>query len=255
MDTAIQLYSLRSLDEPLEETLARVADAGLDGAEFAGTGDASPTELRATLDEQGLAAAGAHVPIEVIEDDVADIVRTCTLLGTDTLVVPILDADRFADADAVAETATMLSELAERVADDGLRLAYHNHELEFVAVDGDGAGDGEESETAFERLVETTEGVDFELDVGWAHAAGADPVALIEQYGERISRVHLKDVAVDAAAERGGRPVDLGVGDVPLVECAEAARAADVDWAVFEHDAPEDPVAFVESAGEWSDRV
>jgi sugar phosphate isomerase/epimerase len=188
------------------------------------------------------------VPIEVIEDDVAETVRTCTLLGTDTLVVPILDADRFADADAVAETATMLSALAERVANDGLRLAYHNHELEFVAVDG-------EDRFAFDQLVETTEGVDFELDVGWAHAAGADPVALIERYGDRISRVHLKDVVVDAAAERGGRPVDLGAGDVPLVECAEAARAADVDWAVFEHDAPEDPAAFVESAGEWSDRV
>lgn len=248
MQTAIQLYSLRSLDEPLDQTLARVSDVGLDGAEFAGVGDASPTELRATLDSHEIDAAGAHVPIEVIEDDVAAAVRTCTLLGTDTLVVPILDAERFADPTAVEETAAMLTDLAERVAEDGLRLAYHNHELEFVEV-------GADDESAFERLLAATEGVDFELDVGWAHAAGADPVALLDQYADRITRVHLKDVVVDAAAERGGRPVDLGAGDVPLADCAEAAHAADVDWAVFEHDAPDDPLTFLEEAGAWGERV
>lgn len=253
MQTAIQLYSLRSLDEPLDETLARVADVGLDGVEFAGVGDASPTELRAALDSHGIEAAGAHVPIEAIEADVADASRTCTLLGTDTLVVPILDAQRFADATAVAETATMLTALADRVAEDGLRLAYHNHELEFV--DSDDTGADTDDATAFDHLVEATDGVDFELDVGWAYAAGMDPVALLETYGDRISRIHLKDVVVDPDAERGGRPVDLGAGDVPLAACADAARAAGVDWAVFEHDAPEDPLGFVADAGAWSERV
>jgi sugar phosphate isomerase/epimerase len=243
MKTAVQLYSFRALDEPVTRTIERVGATNLDGVEFAGTSDKPPEQVRRELHEQQLAAAGAHIPVEVIQEDLPAEAENAQMLGVETFVVPILDDAALADAASIEETGSALSSLADSVAEYGFDLCYHNHEFEFGEVDG---------RPAFERLVEATEGVDFELDVGWAYTAGADPVDLLDRYADRITHVHLKDVAVDSAAERGGRPVDLGAGDVPLRDCASAARAAGVEWAVFEHDDPDDPFDFLAQASEWA---
>jgi len=120
-------------------------------------------------------------------------------------------------------------------------LAYHNHDAEFERVDDSFALDV--------LLAET--GVGLELDVGWAAAADADPVALIDRYGDRLTAIHLKDIRLDSTAPGGGLPVDLGEGDVDLDGCLAAAVDADIPWIIFEYDAPPEPLASLETAGEW----
>ncbi|MFC6824247.1 sugar phosphate isomerase/epimerase family protein [Halopelagius fulvigenes] len=236
MQTAVQLYTLRSLDAPLPETVRRVAEAGFDGVEFAGLGD-DESAVADALSDTGIAAPSAHVGIEALESDPAAAVETYGALGTDSLVVPYLDPEHFADADAADETAARL----DAVAGDVLGLGYHNHEHEFVEVEG---------EYALERVVADAD-VALELDAGWAHAAGADPASLVERHADRIDVLHLKDVVTDADAPRGGRPVDLGEGDAPLDAVLDAAREASVEWVVFEHDDPDDPLESLERAASW----
>lgn len=238
MQTAVQLFTLRSLDASLPDIVRRVADAGFDGVEFAGLGeDVDADAVADALSETGLAAPSAHVGIDALESDPAAARETYERFGTDSLVVPYLDPEHFADEDAVAETASRLRTLSEDVPG----LGYHNHEHEFVEVNG---------AYALERVVADAD-VALELDVGWAYAAGADPESLVERHADRIDRLHLKDVAEDADAPRGGRPVDLGTGDVPLDACLDAAREASVEWVAFEHDDPEDPVESLERAASW----
>lgn len=242
MQTAVQLYSFRDLDWDLHRLLERVAETGVDGVEFAGFGDAPVGTVADTLADCGLAAAGLHTPYEQLEDDFAESVSAAELLDADALVVPFLDDSYFESESAVSRTARRLSDLAVVLEGHDVDLWYHNHDHEFVDVPGT-------DRTAFECLADWALDVQLELDVGWAVAAGADPVALIEQYGDQIPAVHLKDVLVDSTAERGGRPVELGEGDVPVEACARAAHRADVDWLVYEHDAPSDPLASLERAG------
>ncbi|SFG54173.1 Sugar phosphate isomerase/epimerase [Halopelagius inordinatus] len=237
MQTAVQLYTLRSMDASLPETVRLVAEAGFDGVEFAGLGDADEDAVADALSATGLAAPSAHVGIDALESDPAAERERYERFGTESLVVPYLDAEQFADGDAVVETAARLAAVAENVPG----LGYHNHEHEFVDVDG---------AYALERVV-TDADVALELDVGWAHAAGADPAALVERWADRIDRIHLKDVVADADAPRGGRPADLGSGDVPLDACLDAAREASVEWVVFEHDDPEDAAESLERAASW----
>lgn len=87
-----------------------------------------------------------------------------------------------------------------------------------------------------ELLERTDEAIGFELDLGWANVGGADPVDLLDQYGERISHVHFADADVASAS-----PTELGEGDLDLEACAEAARSAGVEWYIYEHDEPADP--------------
>lgn len=272
MKTAVQLFSLRELAEPLARTVERVAatgaddDSALDGVELAGLGD-DPDAVVEALVDTGLDVAGAHVPFEAHQADPPGVADEYGALGCDHLVVPLLPPDRFAETDAIVEAAADLSTLARTLPDD-VRLSYHNHEHEFAAVgDGDGgrdervdgASDGDAggehgTESGLDVLAShLAADVGLELDVGWAVAAGADPVALLERHADRVELLHLKDVVGDPDAERGARPVALGEGEVDLPAVLAAARDADVEWVVVEHDDPDDPASWVSASATWLD--
>jgi sugar phosphate isomerase/epimerase len=246
VDIAVQLYSLRSLDAPLPDLLDRVGDAGYDGVEFAYRVPELPVEdVVAALDRNGLDAASAHVPIEALEDVPAEWLEeefeeTLALydrLGVDTLVVPWLDPEHFESAAAVDAAAARLDDIASALDAAGVRFAYHNHDQEFASVDG---------APAIERLLaRTTDRVGFEVDVGWALAGGADPAALIDAHADRITHVHAADVDVDR-----GESVALGDGGVDLDAVVASARKANVEWLVYEHDDPSDPIASIERGAE-----
>ena len=229
MHTAIQLWTLRDHAGPQAETFERIAAAGYDGVEFAGLSD--PVETARHMEAAGLLAAGAHVDADEIRADPDGVTGDLATLGVPYVVVPYLDDDHFADAAAVAETATMLDDLASAVEKP---LLYHNHTHEFVPVG---------TATAFDRLIEETT-VGIELDVGWVQAAGRDPVPLLETLSGRVPVVHVKDVTAD------GEPTGLGEGVVDLGAVVDAARAAGTEWLVFEHDDPTDPMAAMETAAD-----
>ncbi|WP_114578721.1 sugar phosphate isomerase/epimerase [Saliphagus sp. LR7] len=234
--TAINLYSVRDLDEPMLEVLDRVADAGYDGVQFSGgLRDADPEDVVEKLSETGLETTGAHVGIDDLESDLAESYGLYgDRLGCASAVVPYLGDEHFESEAAVGDTAERLSELAEEAAEYDWPIHYHNHAHEFVDIAG---------ETAFERLADLAPEVGLELDVGWALVGGEDPVGLIERYGDRIDLLHMKDLVTDE--KRGFR--EIGDGDVDIAACAEAARKAEVEWLIYEHDEPEDPAASIET--------
>ncbi len=232
---AVQLYTLRGLNEPIPELLRRVAETAFVGVEFAGVGETPPAAVADALADAGLVAAAAHVGIDALEADLDATLATYREVDCDHLVVPYLGAERFADEAAVRETARRLNDLAGRLDARGVDLSYHNHDHEFVDL-----GD----RTAFDVLVAATDDrVGFELDVGWARAAGHDPVTLLDRLDGRVPLVHLKDTA-------DGRSVELGEGDVDVEACAAAAREAGAEWLVYEHDDPEDPAASLDRGAE-----
>ena len=64
--TGTQLYTLRNVEKPFMDVLETVADAGFEGVEFAyRVPDEDPEEVRATLDEAGVAVAGALPAVEI----------------------------------------------------------------------------------------------------------------------------------------------------------------------------------------------
>ncbi|WP_331233042.1 sugar phosphate isomerase/epimerase family protein [Natronorarus salvus] len=226
MRTAINLYTLRSVEAPSSEILHSIASAGYAGVEFAGLSD--PETVADALEGTDLAVAGAHVPIDDLENEFEATVERYRTIGCRDLVVPYLPEEAFASEDAVTRTAARLDALADRASDEGFSFHYHNHDHEFTDLG---------TETGFEAFCDRSERVGIELDSGWAVAAGADPVALLERYADRVRLVHAKDV------ERGsGTPVELGEGDLPLEGVLAEADRSRVEWAVYEHDEPTDPI-------------
>jgi len=229
------------LDDPPVENVRRAGVAGYDGAEFAyDVEEADPADVAAALDEEGLDVAGAHVGLDQLRAELESTVAFYDALDCDRLVVPYLEDDRFADAEAVAATAGELNAVADRLADRGVSLCYHNHDHEFHDVGG---------RTALEALAADLDGVGIELDVGHVARAGLDPVDYLDRLAAvpvPVPIVHVRDAA------EGGDTTALGAGDADVAACIDAAAADGCEWFVFEGDPALDGLAaartFIEEA-------
>src|SRR4030095_9269935 len=104
-------------------------------------------------------------------------------------------------------------------------LAYHNHNFEFDKFGG---------KTGLEIILENTAAhlVVAEIDVYWVKFAGADPVALIEKWGERVRILHLKDMA--QGTEKRFAPV--GTGTIDFKAILAAAEKNNVRYGIVEQD-------------------
>ncbi|MFB6136942.1 MAG: sugar phosphate isomerase/epimerase family protein [Halobacteriaceae archaeon] len=243
MRTAINLYSVRDLDEPTSEVLERVAAAGYDGVQFSGDHTPEkddPEAIADALDEFDLDAAPAHIPITTLEEDLAATVDTYESVDVDGAVIPSLSADYYQDRDVAQDAADRLNAVHDdlRAASDW-SFHYHNHAREFNAFDGT---------TGFDVLLAETD-ILMELDVGWARAAGVDPVRTIRDLGERAEVLHMKDMKTEV--EGDAEFAEIGEGDVDMLACAEAAKDAGTEWLIYEHDMPEDAAASLATGGAY----
>lgn len=182
----LQLYSVRQdCARDLPGTLARVAEMGYEGVEFAGYYGRSAEELRKMLDERGLKCCGTHTALNTLLGDALEpTIAFNRTLGNRYLVVPSLPKERTASKEAWLETARLFNELAEKVKPYGMQVGYHNHAIEFRPLEGEVPWDLFFSHTKPE--------VFMQLDTGNARHGGADPVAILKRYPGRALTLHLK---------------------------------------------------------------
>jgi sugar phosphate isomerase/epimerase len=229
----LQLYTIRSvLETDFPGTMKQVAEIGYDEIEFAGYYDRSPKEIGAMLDDLGLSAPAAHVPLQQIRKAPDDLIQTAQAIGHDYLVCPYLrEADR-GSLDAYRQRAQEFSDFGKRCSDAGLQFAYHNHDFEFQEMDGT---------LPFEVLLEETdpEHVQMELDLYWVVAAGHDPLTYIRENPDRYPLCHVKDRTSD------GNMVSVGAG---TMDFASIFRAGNFEHYFVEHDNPENPMQSIESS-------
>ena len=160
----------------------------------------SAEAFRELLDKYGLKASARHVDIGTPENpaDIEQIIADNKTLGIKYFgygSTPIFPPIYTTEAEWVAY-AEYLDEVGEQARKAGQRLLVHNHDIEFETVFGD--------QTVFDILMANTDprNVVFQLDLYWADNGGADPIALIEEYGNRIQLFHVKDAARATAGSR-----------------------------------------------------
>jgi sugar phosphate isomerase/epimerase len=222
---AAQLYTLREvMPKDVPGTLRAVAELGYDGVEFAGLHNVPARELRATLDELGLKVCSAHVALNLLQGELERTIETYQTLGCSLLVVPWIGEQLRGDW---AGLGAALNQLDEGVRAAGMRLAYHNHDFELREQNG---------VTGLDILLETTApSVNFELDCGWVHKAGRDPLAQMRALSGRLPAIHVKDVAAN------GDWAEVGYGVIDYKPIVAAAPAAGVEWLIVEQDTTKRP--------------
>lgn len=222
----VQLYTFRNVAMETAGLVRRVAAMGYEGVEFATRPD-DPDAVADALADADVGTVGAHVDSTAFED-VSGTLAAYAPVEPERLVLAHLPPSQFASTAAVADAARTLERYADAAREVGVAACYHNHDHEFRTLEGEGR-------SAYDALAAATD-VALELDVGWARAAGADPVALIDRYGDRMPAVHLKDV------DPAGNPCEFGAGVVDLDGCVDAASDAGVEWLVVEDEGAANPV-------------
>jgi sugar phosphate isomerase/epimerase len=241
----LQLYTVREhTARDMPGTLRRIAEIGYGAVEFAGWGSAPPREIRDVLDAEGIRASGAHVPFVDLETRPLQALAECAIVGCEWVVVASVSEGWRSGPDQVVRLAEHLNSLGELCRTEGLRLAYHNHDVEFMPLDRSGGSDPDEPATVWTMLMDETsaELVDMELDLYWAAFAGRESDQVLRAGGDRIRLLHMKDMAADEA--RSDAPV--GEGSLPWPAVLEAAEEARVDWYIVEQDDPKDAFGDVE---------
>ena len=229
---SIQLWTFAEytnfLSDPVrtEEVLRRLSEMGYRNVEPFGDIDAE--SFRELLDKYGLKASARHIDIGTPENpaDIEQIIADNKTLGIKYFgngSTPIFPPIYTTEAEWIAY-AEYLDQVGEQARKAGQRLMVHNHDIEFETVFGD--------QTVFDILMANTDprNVVFQLDLYWADNGGADPIALIEEYGNRIQLFHVKD-----ARASDGRIEIVGEGTIDFPSIFAAAGGS-TRYYVVEHD-------------------
>ncbi|MCS7111066.1 MAG: sugar phosphate isomerase/epimerase [Ignisphaera sp.] len=235
---ALQLYSLRhELQESFERVLEDVSSIGFEGVEFAGLYGRDPTGLRELLYKIGLEVAGAHTPVNtLIGPELEKTVRLHIALGNRYLIIPGLPEELRKTRNDWIKFSEILDSISGRLVRHGMRVGYHNHRIEFTAIEGEKPWD-----IVFSR---TSRDVIMQLDVGHALAAQINDneiIEIIRKYRGRAVTVHVKEYskrkAVELKSVEKGYEVVIGEGETRWADILKALRDyGGTEWIIIEQE-------------------
>ena len=211
---SVQLYSLRdALANDFEAVIEELAQVGFNEVEpFRGL-PVTAQEASQVFQANRLDVRSAHLAIPDGEDEV-DVLKTAAAYEINTIVVPWYPAETFTTRDGIQKFCDRMNKANITAQREGYRLAYHNHEFEFVMVDGVPAYDL--------MLAELDSSIVMEPDVYWVQVGGQDPIELVKRLGQRAPLLHLKDGPADPAQPK--LPMTAaGSGNVDLQGIIQAA--------------------------------
>jgi sugar phosphate isomerase/epimerase len=242
MQLSVQLYSLRAIGD-VDAQLALCKKVGFRHVESVALHGLAPADFAARLAAHGLALSSMHAGIALLEDAAERdrLVEACRATGCPLIVMPWLPmGERVASGAGWQAMGTRLARLGEKINAAGLRLAYHNHEWEFLRYDG---------QTALEAIFGAApkELLGWEADLGWVRRAGQAPLEWVERFGDRLVSVHAKDIATPGTGVDEDGWAALGEGLVGWQTLLPALRSR-CSLFVLEHDMPKDHEAMLRTS-------
>lgn len=235
---ALQMYTLRNVGDA-DKQFAMAEKAGFRNVELVGTHDLDVNSMKSLLKKNALNVVAAHVQLAALETDYANTVSFNKAVGNTHVVVPwIAPADRPDSQKGWVDYAKRLDQMGAKLRNDGMTLAYHNHNFEMKKYGSDTALDIIMKNTHRENLV-------LELDAAWVSRGGQDPAKIIQQNAGRIYAIHAKDNAGIGVRDDEMNFAPLGEGLLDWHSILTAAQKSGVKWYIVEHDLPKDPWSII----------
>ncbi len=245
----LQLYTAReALAKDFPGTLKRIAAVGYREVEAAGFYNHKAANVKRMMADAGLRCVSAHYGLADLLKSTQATIDYAKALGLEYVVCSspwaknpsrlenypggawegILHA---MTPDDWKWNAEQFNQIGQKMHNAGLKFGYHNHTMEFRKINGT---------TGYQVLLKDTDPhlVKFELDCGWAFAAGQNPAEMMRRHRGRISMLHLKDMkAAPAGTEPDKRiPTEIGHGVVDFHQIFEAAKATGIRHSFVEQD-------------------
>ncbi|MBS1510404.1 MAG: sugar phosphate isomerase/epimerase [Bacteroidetes bacterium] len=234
----IQLYSVR--DEIVKDpkgVIQKVAAAGYNEVEMYGLSadnkfyELTVKELAGVLKENNLKTPSGHYAPEHFlfdngnGDDVKNFCEVGHTLGHQYIIIPWLKEEARKTIDQYKTLADRMNKAGEICKKAGMQLAYHNHDFEFIDMNG---------QHGYDILLNNTDKnlVKFEMDLYWVVRAGYDPIELFKKQPGRFHFWHVKDMD---KADRT-KNTEVGNGTVNFKAIFAQAKLAGVKHFIVEQE-------------------
>jgi sugar phosphate isomerase/epimerase len=258
----LQLYTLGgTIDLDVQKKKKKVADIGYKDVESAfsikgGYYGMTPKEFAKLTKDLGLSWVSHHVigtpfkippggfkvpagmdttrlhqlrnmpPMKNLRDNYQQVIDEVAEGGLNYLVCASIPLTTTADINQAVEILSKAGEAAKKA---GITMCYHNHTHEFEIVDG---------KIPYDQLLEINPDIlKMELDLGWATAAGMDPVEMFKKNPGRYPLWHVKDIVM---AEK--MPTEIGNGGVDFKRIFAASKESGMQYFFVEQDGASHPV-------------
>ena len=222
----IQLYTVRrDFAKDVDGTLAKLAAIGYREVEFAGYPEGTAQSLRKILDRHGLRAPSSHVGIQNLRTDWDRTLDQAAVVGQRYIVVASIPAEEHRTADDWKRIAALFNKAGEAARAKGIQFAYHNHDVEFVPLEG---------QLPYDLLLQEADPtlVQLEMDLYWITKGGQDPLAYFARWPGRFPLVHVKDM--DATPRRFF--TEVGKGTIDFKRIFRKAGQAGIRHYFYEQD-------------------
>lgn len=263
----LQLFTFFGvIDEDVKGTLTKIAGVGYKELESAfskkgGYYGMKPKDFKAMVNGLGMQWKSHHVlgapfklpkgakmpngadgkpmvipPMMNLRDNMQQLVDEAAEGGLQYLVCANAPTGTLAE---IKETVATLNKTGEAAKKAGLQFCYHNHDMEFKAVEG---------KVPYHLLLTETDAknVKMELDLAWAIKGGQNPVQMFKDHPGRFPLWHVKDL--DASHNT---ILPAGSGSIDFKPIFAAAATSGMQHFFVEHDMPKDAMASIKSSYEY----
>lgn len=222
----IQLYTLKDIIlKDVKGTLQQVADIGFKELELYGYGDGKVfnmpyVDFHKMVSDMDLSVVSGHYltgqAFPMMKGSLVNewerAVEDAQKIGQKYMVIAWLHPDERKTMDDYKKIVELLNKANETCKQAGITLGYHNHEFEFVELEG--------QVPYYVMAQELDPSVALELDIYWSTFAEVDAVEIFDKYSGRIHLWHVKDMD---KAQRNLQ-TDVGSGSIDYKRVFEAAE-------------------------------
>jgi sugar phosphate isomerase/epimerase len=261
LKVGLQLFTFfNEIDNDVEGTLKKIAAVGYKEIESAfskkgGYYGMKPKEFARSLKDMGMSWKSHHVlgapfkmppgakmpagpdgkpitipPMKNLKDNMQELVDEAAEGDVEYLVCANTPINTLDDIKSSIEILNKTDEACKKAK---IAFAYHNHDAEFRAVEG---------QIPYDMFLSQTK-MRMELDLAWATKGGKDPVELFKQNPGRFPLWHVKDL--DAKRET---ILPVGEGTIDYKRIFDAAPTSGMKHFFVEHDMPKDALASITSS-------
>jgi len=217
-----------------KETLKKVSTIGFTEVETFGFNNGkffgmTPMEFKNYLQELNITTPSGHYMPDQIKTDWNKTVDAAAEAGQKYMMCAyILPNER--TLDDYKKFIDMFNQAGETCKKAGIQFGYHNHDFEFLNVEG---------QIPYDMILKGTDPklVQMELDLYWTAFAGQDAVTLFKNNPGRFPAVHMKDMAKTKTREFA----EVGMGSIDFQRILNAGKVAGIKHLFVEQDVTKQP--------------
>lgn len=196
-------------------------------------------EMVDLLAEYGFKNITSSATYNDLMSNIDQVIADAKAFGVKHVNTPTMPVKNRTSAEGFKAFALEMNEAGKKLRDNGLKLIYHNHAIEFANFPG--------GKNGMQILLDNTEAENFGflMDTHWASAAGADPADWVLKLEGRMDIIHFKDYGINPSPEpphiqnyEGVFKIfaEIGYGNINWKPIVENCRKTGVQYFVIEQD-------------------